>query len=65
MAKQPFYHKMEVLFTATSDVSTEANSPEFLKKLEGFLKRNLGPVVKGSVTLDTPVDAEAGDPHDL
>ncbi len=64
--KQPFYHRMDVLFTATVDLSEEANSPEFLAKLESFLRRNLGTViVKGSVTLDGVVDAEPGDPADL
>lgn len=63
--KQPFYHRMEVLFTATEDVATTANTPEFKEKLAGFLKRNLGPVLKDSVTFDAPCDAEPGDPTDL
>lgn len=63
--KQPFYHQASILFTATADVSEEANSPEFLEKLAKFLKKNLGPVLLESVSLDGPVDAEPGDPSDL
>jgi len=63
--KQPFYHRMEVLFTATADVAETANSHEFKEKLAGFLKRHLGPVLKDSVEFDSPVDAEPGDPADL
>jgi hypothetical protein len=66
MAKQPFYHRMEVLFTATEDVSEIANTPTFRAALERFLKRQLGScVVTDSVQLDGPVNAEAGDPADL
>lgn len=65
--KQPFYHRMEVLFTATEDVSSTVNSPEFMEKLAGFLKRNLpgAGVIKESVEHDGLCDAEAGDPADL
>jgi hypothetical protein len=63
--KQPFYHRMEVLFTGTKDVSQEANTPEFKAKLEDFLQKNLGSIVKGSVTFDAPVDAELGAPGEL
>jgi hypothetical protein len=62
--KQPFYHSMTVIFTGTEDYSDVAKTPEFLEKLERFLKKNLGPVVKGSVEMDS-VDAEPGDPSDL
>lgn len=62
MSRQPFYHHMSVLFTATEDVSDVANGAEFRASLERFLKKNLGPVVKGSVEFDAPVDAEPGDP---
>jgi len=65
MNKQPFYHRIEVLFTATEDVSDKANTPEFKEKLAGFLKRNLGPVLKDSVEFDGTVNAEPGDPSDL
>jgi hypothetical protein len=66
MNKQPFYHKMNVLFTATADVSDVANSPEFLVALEKFLKRQFKKdLVKGSVEFDGPADAEPGDPADL
>lgn len=65
MNKQPFYHRLEVLFTATEDVSDKANSEEFKEKLANFLKRNLGPVLKDSVEFDGPVNAEPGDPSDL
>jgi hypothetical protein len=65
--KQPFYHRMEVLFTATEDVSAEMNEPTFIKALEAFLKKQLGGsvIVKDSVQFDTPVNAEPGDPADL
>jgi hypothetical protein len=63
--KQPFYHVMPVLFTATEDVSDKANTDEFKEKLANFLKRNLGPVLKDSVEFDGPVNAEPGDPSDL
>lgn len=63
--KQPFYHRMEVLFTATEDTSEVANSPEFKSKLADFLARNLTGVLRHSVTYDGPVDAEPGDPSDL
>lgn len=65
MNKQPFYHRMEVLFTAVEDTSDRANSPKFKEKLAAFLKRNLGPVIKASVDFDAPVVAEPGDPADL
>ena len=64
--KQPFYHRLEVLFTATADLSEKANERAFLDKLEAFLKRELGrQVVARSVMLDAPCDAEPGDPYDL
>jgi hypothetical protein len=63
--KQPFYHRMEVLFTATEDTSEQANSVEFKEKLANFLKRSLGPVIRTSVEFDAPVTAEPGDPADL
>jgi len=58
---------MEVLFTATEDTSGVVNTPEFLEKLANFLRRNLSGsgVIKDSVELDAPCDAEAGDPSDL
>lgn len=63
--KQPFYHRMTILFTGTEDVSEAANSLEFADKLARFLKDNLGSIVKNSVQFDGPVDAEPGDPADL
>lgn len=64
--KQPFYHHMSVLFTATEDVSDLANNTEFQEKLAKFLKRNLkGGIIKESVEFDAPVNAEPGDPSDL
>ena len=62
---QPFYHEMTVLFTSTQDVSAEAKAPEFLAKLDRFLRRNLSAIVKDSVEIDGPVEVEPGDPHDL
>lgn len=64
--KQPFYHRMEILFTATEDVSDLTKDPKFMEKLAGFLKRNLkGGIIKESVELDAPCNAEPGDPADL
>ena|SRR5277367_283850 len=64
--KQPFYHRMEVLFTATKDVSAIANTFEFRASLAVFLQDQLGKTVRTeSVTFDAPVDAEPGDPNDL
>jgi len=65
VARQPFYHRMEVLFTATEDLSEAANERAFMRTLEEFLRRELGPVVRGSVSFDAPVDAEPGDPSKL
>jgi hypothetical protein len=65
MNKQPFYHHVAVLFTATDDVTDRINSSDFKAKLAGFLKRNLGPVLTDSVELDGPATAEPGDPADL
>lgn len=63
MNKQPFYHQVSVLFTATQDVTDKVNSPDFQAKLAAFLKKNLGPVLKDSVELDATADP--GDPSDL
>ncbi len=65
MNKQPFYHQMTVLFTATDDVSDTANTAAFRKKLAAFLKAELGPVIANSVALDGLCEADPGDPHDL
>jgi len=57
---------MEVLFTATEDLSAEMNTPTFRVMLADFLKETLGPsVIRTSVAYDAPADAEPGDPHDL
>jgi hypothetical protein len=63
--KQPFYHRMEVLFTATEDLSSEMNTSGFKKALARFLKRECDAVKASTVTYDAPVDAEPGDPSDL
>ena len=57
---------MEVLFTATEDVSDEMNTPKFQALLAEFLKENFGKVViRTSVEFDGLVTAEPGDPADL
>jgi hypothetical protein len=61
---QPFYHRMEILFTAKEDVSEYANSSEFKRNLADFLKKHLR-AIKHTVNYDSPVDAEPGDPADL
>lgn len=64
--KQPFYHRMDVLFTCTEDVSEKANDPEFLAALKLFLRKRFGKaLLVDSVEFDAPIDAEPGDPHDL
>ena len=66
MNKQPFYHTLNVLFTATDDVSEVANTVAFRKKLATFLRQELGKeIIASSVSLDGPCQAEAGNPHDL
>ena len=65
MNKQPFYHRMEVLFTATEDLSEEMNTAKFKRALAQFLKNSFNTVKANSVTYDGPVDAEPGDPTDL
>jgi len=56
---------MEILFTATEDLSDEMNSSKFKRALAQFLKNNFDTVRASSVTYDGPVDAEPGDPVDL
>jgi hypothetical protein len=63
--KQPFYHRMEVLFTATEDLSEEMNTKKFKRALAQFFRSTLGKSLRGSVEYDAPVSAEPGDPHDL
>lgn len=64
--KQPFYHNMPILFTATADLSDVANALPFLKKLARFLKQELGKeVISTSVEMDGVCEADAGDPADL
>jgi len=65
MNKQPFYHRMEVLFTATEDLSEEMNAPKFQRALARFLKEEFATVKSSTVTYDAPVDAEPGNPIDL
>lgn len=66
MNKQPFYHHVEVLFTATDDLSEDMNTREFKDSLEKFLKKSFPKlIVKHSLVFDTPVTAEPGDPTDL
>jgi hypothetical protein len=65
MNKQPFHHRMEVLFTATEDLSEEMNDPKFKRALAQFLKNMFGTIRISSVTYDAPVNVEPGDPHDL
>jgi len=62
--KQPFYHSMTVLFTATEDVSSDLNNEEFLDKVTNILERELGSrLILKSVEFDE-LDAEPGDPND-
>ena len=66
MNKQPFYHSLPVLFTATQDLSNQASSAAFRKRLATFLRKELGSsVIASSVQLDGECDAEAGNPPDL
>jgi hypothetical protein len=56
---------MEILFTATEDLSDEMNSPKFRRILAQFLKDNFNAVKTSSVMYDGLVNAEPGDPADL
>lgn len=61
---QPFYHRMEVLFTATADLSERMNAAEFRAELVRFLHHQLGAhLLRDSVTFDGTPDAMPGDPH--
>jgi hypothetical protein len=55
--KQPYYHKAEILFTATREVS-ETELAAALDKLK------IAGLIKESIVVET-LDAEPGDPHDL
>lgn len=60
---QPFHHRIEVLFTATEDVSAIANTDKFRYALATFLCNTLGKSIRhSSVIFDAPVDAEPADP---
>jgi hypothetical protein len=60
---QPFHHRMEVLFTATEDLSEIANTRKFRSELAEFLREQLGrPVIRDSVSFDALVNAEPGEP---
>lgn len=63
--RQPFYHRLDVLFVATADVSERANSKKFLARLGRFLKAELDYVLPDRTELDAPCEAEPGDPADL
>jgi len=66
MNKQPFYHRMDVMFTATEDLTFSMNRAKFLKELATFLQTRLSrKVLKNTVQFDGIPDAEPGDPHDL
>lgn len=66
MNKQPFYHRIEILFTATQDLSYKVSCPAFEKAVERFLKRQFPrTIVTGSVQHDGAPSAEPGDPADL
>ncbi len=62
---QPFYHRVEVLFTATEDLSVEVNDRNFKDDLAKFLRNRLGTVIRASVDYDAECTAEPGDPLDL
>ena len=56
--KQPFYHRLTVLFTATDDVSY---------RMKAFMKQKLpefDEVIPDSIEIEE-CDAEPGDPADL
>ena len=59
MNKQPFYHEVTVLFTATRPL----DESEVQALLEKSLKNK--DIVKGTVQIDGYEDPEPGDPADL
>lgn len=66
MNKQPFYHRLEVLFTATDDLCEVIDTQEFRDALGKFFRRSLGKdVIPTSVEFDDIPSAEPGDPADL
>jgi hypothetical protein len=60
--KQPFYHRVTVLFTAT-----RALKEDELKDLlfDGLNEMSKGKIVKGSVEIEEFDEPEPGDPADL
>ena len=63
--KQPFYHQITILFTATMDVS-DSDRKLICKDFERVLQRQFGKkaIIADSVEVDS-FDAEPGDPSDL
>lgn len=63
--KQPFYHQITILFTATMDVS-DSDRKLICNDFRRILQRQFGKkvIVEGSVEVDS-FDAEPGDPADL
>jgi len=63
MNKQPFYHRLTVLFTATEDVTDDDDA--LAQEIAKLLKRRFGrAVLKDTVEIEE-FDAEPGDPADL
>lgn len=65
--KQPFYHRAEILFTATKDiVATEEDRKRLQRVIDNALRNEYGILyVKNSVSFDGEPDADPGDPGDL
>jgi hypothetical protein len=59
MAKQPFYHEVTILFTATCSFALE----EVQALLEAKLKHKN--IVRGTIIIDRFDEPEPGDPADL
>jgi hypothetical protein len=63
-SKQPFYHRVTLLFTSTSGCGEE----QFLEAFQAFMKSKsasqLG-IVPNSLTVETYEEPEPGDPADL
>lgn len=63
--KQPFYCRLEVIFTATEDLTEAMNSPPFRERLEDHLFKSLSKTILTDSLVVESADAEAGDPADL
>ena len=65
MNKQPFYHKVEILFTSTTGFSEEACLALLKKAFNSKTARKDLGVVQDTIEIETYLEPEPGDPADL